>query len=219
MDTRIETRVVEAMPEHRDFLAWVCLTAFRSHLERGFWDFMLDGDDEYKLRYLSALVTTEQRHWSHYSTFLIAEVSGQPASALGGYFEAELGGPTLRLAGAEANRRMGRSDEEAAAAFVRASSIMNVLPDHAEGAWIVENVATRPDFRRQGLCERLAEEILERGRARGATVSDISVFIGNDGAQRAYEKCGFEVVGEKLDPEFERVYKTPGTRTLRRSLC
>jgi RimJ/RimL family protein N-acetyltransferase len=47
-------------------------------------------------------------------------------------------------------------------------------------------------------------------------VSDVSVFIGNDGAQRAYEKCGFEVVGEKLAPEFEEVYKTPGTRTLRR---
>jgi len=218
MDTQIKTRVIEATPEHRDFLAWVCLTAFRSHLERGFWDFMLDGDEAYKLRYLSALVSTEQRHWSHYSTFLVAEVNGQPASALGGYFEAELGGPTLRLAGAEANQRTDRREEEAAAGFGRASSIMNVLPEHAQGGWIVENVATAPEFRRQGLCERLVDEILERGRARGATLSDVSVFIGNDGAQRVYEKCGYEVVGEKLDPEFERVYKTPGTRTLRRAI-
>jgi translation initiation factor 4G len=218
MDTRLETRVIEATPEHRDFLAWVCLTAFRSHLERGFWDFMLDGDEEYRLRYLAALVTTEQLHWSHYSTFLVAEVEGRPAAALGGYFEAELGGPTLRLAGAEANQRTGRSEEEAAAGFARAASIMHVLPDHAEGAWIVENVATRPDFRRRGLCERLVEVVLERGRASGATLSDVSVFIGNDGAQRAYEKCGFSVVGEKLDPEFERVYGSPGTRTLRRAI-
>jgi translation initiation factor 4G len=216
MKTASKLQIVEATPEHASFLAWVCLTAFRSHLERGFWDFMLDGDEGYKLRYLAALVTSEHRHWSHYSTFLIAEVNGQPASALCGYFEAELGGPTLRLAGAEANQRTGRNEEEASAGFARASSIMNVLPEHAEGAWIVENVATAPEFRRQGLCERLVEEILERGRARGATVSDISVFIGNDGAQRAYEKCGFEVVGEKLAPEFEEVYKTPGTRTLRR---
>jgi len=218
MDTRIETRVREATPEHRDFLAWVCLTAFRSHLERGFWDLMLDGDEGYKLRYLAALVTSEQRHWSHYSAFLVAEVDGQPAAALCGYSEAELGGPALRPAGAEANQRTGRSDEEAAAGFARAGSIMNVLPEHAEGAWIVENVATLADFRRRGLCERLVEEILERGRARGAIVSDVSVFIGNDGAQRAYEKCGFEVVGEKRDPEFEKVYGTPGTRTLRRAI-
>src|SRR3972149_4922755 len=56
-------RIVEATPEHAPFLAWVTLTAFRSHLERGFWDFMLGGDEGYKLRYLEALATTEQLHW------------------------------------------------------------------------------------------------------------------------------------------------------------
>jgi ribosomal protein S18 acetylase RimI-like enzyme len=218
VETRTRPDIVEATPEHSRFLAWVCLTAFRSHLERGFWDFMLGGDEEYKLRYLAELVTTEERHWSHFSTFLIAEVGGRPAAALGGYFDLELGGPTLRFAAEEANRRIGRTDEEAAAGFARASSIMNVVPDHAEGAWIVENVATVPDFRRQGLCEQLIDAMLERGRSRGAAVSDVSVFIGNDGAQRAYEKCGFEAVGEKRDAEFEKVYRTPGTRTLRRGL-
>jgi hypothetical protein len=47
--------IVEATPEHAPFIAWVALTAFRSHLERGLWDFMLDGDEAYKLRYLEAL--------------------------------------------------------------------------------------------------------------------------------------------------------------------
>jgi len=95
---------------------------------------------------------------------------------------------------------------------------MSVAPEHVPGAWIVENVATLPDFRRKGLSERLMSAILDRGRAAGATTADISVFIGNDGAQRGYEKCGFEVVGDKLDAEFEGVYKTPGVRTLRRSI-
>lgn len=208
--------VVEATQDHAPFLAWVCLTAFRSHLEAGFWDFMLDGDEVYKLGYLEALVQTEQRHWSHYSTFLVAEVNGRAAAALGGYFAEELGGPTLRLAGEEANLATGRSDREAAAGFERASSIMMVLPEHIHRAWIVENVATAPEFRRRGLCEALVEGILDRGRARGAVVSDISVFIGNDSAQRAYEKCGFEPVGERRNPDFEEVYGTPGTRTLRR---
>jgi ribosomal protein S18 acetylase RimI-like enzyme len=218
MKTARALRIVEATPEHAPFLAWVCLTAFRSHLERGFWDFMIDGDESYKIKYLQALVTTEQRHWSHYSTFLIAEVDGRPASALCGYFEDELGGPALRLAGMEANQAVGRSEEQAAAGFERAKSIMNVLPEHAPGAWIVENVATRPEFRRRGLCERLVEAILDIGRARNAKVSDISVFIGNNSAQKAYEKCGFEAAGEKRDPDFEAVYGTAGTRTLRRSI-
>ena len=59
---------------------------------------------------------------------------------------------------------------------------------------------------------------MERGRKRGATVSDIGVFIGNDSAQRAYEKAGYVVVEELTNPEFEAVYKTPGVRTLRRAL-
>jgi ribosomal protein S18 acetylase RimI-like enzyme len=179
---------------------------------------MIDGDESYKIKYLRALVTTEQRHWCHYSTFLVAEVDGRPASALSGYFEDELGGPTLRLAGMEANQAVGRSEKQAAAGFERARSIMNVLPEHVPGAWIVENVATRPEFRRRGLCERLVEAILNLGRARKAKVSDISVFIGNDAAQRVYEKCGFEVASEKRDPDFEAVYRTAGTRTLRRSI-
>jgi ribosomal protein S18 acetylase RimI-like enzyme len=124
----------------------------------------------------------------------------------------------LRLAGAEANQRTGRNDEEAADGFARASSIMNVLPEHAEGAWIIENVATSAEFRRQGLCEQLMGAMLDRGKARGATTSDISVFIGNDGAQRVYEKCSFDVVSEKRSTDFEDVYHTPGTRTLRRRI-
>jgi hypothetical protein len=59
---------------------------------------------------------------------------------------------------------------------------------------------------------------MERGRKRGATVSDIGVFIGNDSAQKAYEKAGYVVVAEKTHPEFEAVYGTPGVRSLRRSL-
>jgi ribosomal protein S18 acetylase RimI-like enzyme len=84
--------------------------------------------------------------------------------------------------------------------------------------WIVEHVATKPEYRRRGLVERLVHEMLERGRARGASMANIGVLIGNDPAQRAYEKCGFVVVEEKRDAEFERVYGSPGARMLRREL-
>ncbi len=218
MTTETTVRIVGATPEHAPFVAWVTLTAFRSHLERGFWDVMLDGDEAQKLRYLEALATTKQLHWVHRSTFIVAEVDGRPASALCGYIDEELGGPTLQMAVIEANEKTGRTQEAAAAGFERAKSIMQVIPEHAPGAWIVENVATLPEFRRRGLVDRLMEEMLERGRGRGAPVADISVFIGNDPAQRAYEKCGFAVIAERHDREFESVYRTPGTRTLRRSL-
>src|SRR5262245_33333508 len=96
------TAIVEARPEHAGFVAWVVLSAFRSHLERGFWDFFVD-DGEQPLRYLEALATTNARHWAHHSTFLVSEVDGRPAAGLCGYFDEELGTVALRKGLVEAN--------------------------------------------------------------------------------------------------------------------
>ena len=210
----MEVKYVEARREHAEFLAWVMLTAHRSHLEQGLWDFVVGGSEGERLRYLQALATTSQAHWAHYSTFIVAEVEGRPASALCGYFETEHGTPALREGMSQANGMVGRSEEEHAAGWQRAGSIIQVAPEHAPGVWTVEHVATLPEYRRRGLVDRLLVKILDEGRMRGATVADIGVLIGNDPAQRAYEKAGFEVTGEKRHPEFEAVYKCPGIRSL-----
>jgi len=216
----MDVRIVEARPEHVPFIAWVMLTAHRSHLERGLWDFLVGGTEADCLRFLEALAATSQPHWSHHSIFIVAEVEGRPVSALCGYFDRDLGTgtPLLRDGIQEANQALGITEEETMAGWQRGGSIAYVAPDHVPEAWVVENVATLPEFRRKGLVDRLLQEILDRGRARGATIADIGVLIGNDGAQRAYEKAGFEVIGEKLHPEFEAVYKCPGIRSLRRTL-
>ncbi|MGQ9572030.1 MAG: GNAT family N-acetyltransferase [Dehalococcoidia bacterium] len=216
----MEVRIVEARPQHAAFLAWVMLTAHRSHLERGMWDLVVGDSEAECLRFLEALATTDEPHWAHYSTFIVAEADGRPAAALCGYLDRELGTETLALRNAlpEVNRAVGRTDEEAMAGWQRAASILYVAPQHADGAWVVENVATLPEFRRRGLVDRLLAEILDRGRRRGAAFADVGVLIGNDPAQRAYEKAGFEVIAEKRHPEFEAVYGSPGIRLLSRAL-
>ena len=216
----MELRIVDARPEHAQFLARVILIAHRSHLERGLWDFLVGGSEAECLRFLEALTTTSQPHWAHYSTFIVAEVDGQPASALGGYFEAELGTETAFIISAvrEASGVVGRTEEDSIAGWQRAGSIAHVAPEHVPEAWVIENVATLPEFRRRGLADRLLAEILDKGRRRGATTADVGVLIGNDPAQRAYEKAGFAVIGEKRHPEFEAVYKSPGIRSLTRAL-
>jgi len=118
----------------------------------------------------------------------------------------------------EANRTLGRTEEDNVAGWQRAGSIRNCHMGEVPGAWVVENVATLPEFRRRGVVDRLLREILARARDGGAKVSKIGVFIGNDPAQRAYEKAGFAVTAEKRDPEFEAVYKSPGVRRLNRTL-
>jgi ribosomal protein S18 acetylase RimI-like enzyme len=214
----MEVRYEYARPEHAGFLAWVMMTAHRSHLEKGLWDFVVGGLEADCLRYLEALAMTGQAHWAHYSTFVVAEADGQPAAALCGYFETDCGTAAIREGMAQANEVVGRSEEEHAEGWQRAGSVLHVAPEHASGVWIVEHVATLPEFRRRGLVDRLLVRILDEGRMRGATVADIGVLIGNDPAQRAYEKAGFKVVGEKRHPEFEAVYKCPGIRSLSRAL-
>jgi ribosomal protein S18 acetylase RimI-like enzyme len=67
------------------------------------------------------------------------------------------------------------TEEDVQVGWQRAGSIAHVAPEHAPEAWVVENVATLPEFRRRGLVERLLAEILDRGRIRKVLPSRTSV--------------------------------------------
>jgi ribosomal protein S18 acetylase RimI-like enzyme len=211
-------RIIDASPAHAPFLAWVSLAAARSHLPRGFWDYFLDADEPACLHHLEHLATTRTPHLFHYSAFLVAEVDGTPAAALCGYFDEELGLAALQKAAAELDEVLGRGPEDAEAGMARVTPFLRVLPSHEPGAWILENVATHPAWRRRGLVDALLEAALARGREHGARQADIAVLIGNDPAQRAYEKKGFQVSGEKRDAELEAAWGTAGIRALHRAL-
>ena len=211
----LDVKIINAREEHVPFIAWVQLTAFRSHLEKGMWDYFVAGSEEDTLRFLEAFAKTDAKHWGSYQGFIIAEVDGTPAAAMTGYFEVE---SAFDQGVQQACEALSMTQEDINAGWSRAATIALVGPDHAPGAWITENVATKPEFRRRGLVDRLLVEMMDRGRAKGATVGEVGVFIGNDNAQRAYEKAGYEVVEEKLHPDFEAVYKCPGVRELRREL-
>jgi len=211
-------RIVDGTPAHARFVAWVGLEAARSHLPRGFWDFYLDGGDAECLCYLETLATTARPHLFHTSAYLIAELDGRPAAGLCGYFDEELGYAAMAAVSPEVDARLGRTPDAHERGMARNAAFFTVVPEHPPRTWIVENVATLPEFRRQGLVSQLLESVLKRGAARGATVADIGVFIGNDRAQLAYEKAGFRTVSEKRSAELERTWGTPGIRLMRRAL-
>jgi ribosomal protein S18 acetylase RimI-like enzyme len=212
-------RIVDGTPAHAPFIAWVALAASRSHLPRGFWDHFVDRDEAACLRYLETLATTQRPHLFHTSAFLVAEVDGRPAAALCAYFDEELGYGSFAAVSAEVDARLGRTPTDGEDGMKRNALFFTIVPEHAPRTWIIENVATLPEFRRRGLVNELVEEAIKRGSARGATVSDIGVFIGNDPAQRAYEKAGYRAVSEKRNPELDRAWGTPGIRLLRRALA
>jgi ribosomal protein S18 acetylase RimI-like enzyme len=84
--------------------------------------------------------------------------------------------------------------------------------------WVVEWVATLPEYRGRGLVAGLLQEMLERGRGLDYEAAQISIMIGNDAAQRAYESAGFAVVDEKTSPQLDALLGTPGFRRLRRAI-
>jgi len=216
MVTQTDVKIVTATRAHAPFVAWVTMAAGRSHLPLGFYDFIAGGDEATTLRYCELLATTDALHFAHYSTYFVAEVNGVPAAGMCGYFEESHG--NIMAGFLEVEARLGRTPEEMQACLAKAGTIIHVMPEHVPGIWIVEHVATKPEFRRQGLVERLIGEVIDAGRQRGATTADIGVLIGNDPAQRAYEKCGFEVIDEKRHPDFEAAYNCPGIRAMRRSI-
>ena len=88
-------------------------------------------------------------------------------------------------------QRLAWGPERLAALGPRSCRTCAASPTCRRALWIVENVGTRPDLRRRGLVGALLERALERGRERGFAKAQISCLIGNDAAQRAYEKAGF----------------------------
>lgn len=216
--TTTTNNIVRARAEHADFIAWVELAASRSHTDTSIWEVYLERGEETTLAFLKALNSTEKPHYGHLSTFHVLEVDGNPAAAMCGYFDEELGMQALVPAVGLASNAVGMTPADVAAGMERIKSYQYCSPTHEPGAWIVEWVATKPEYRRQGLVDRLLGFTLDVGRQRGATVAEIGVLIGNDAAQRAYEKAGFGVVQELTHPEYEAAFHTPGMRLLRRDL-
>lgn len=199
------------------FLAWVQQEAARSHVPRGFWDFAFPGAEADRLRIVGRIAAAAPRSFCHWSGFLVAEVDGKPGAALSAYTTPSVtAGADLFAAIGEALDAEGWNEEQRQAMGERFAPFLTCVPDAAEDAWIIEWVATRPEWRGRGLVKALLHAILERGRERGHCQAQIAVLIGNTPAQRAYEGVGFRVADEKTHPDFERAVGCPGIRRLLR---
>jgi len=212
----IETR--PASIADAKFIAWVIQEAARSHLERGIWDIMFPGPDAARLDFLAALTTTEAPHFAHVSRFRVAEVDGQPAAALSAYENSEFGMQSLVPNLVTAFAAVGRDPEELAEVLGLSASFEAIGYPSIDDVWIVEWVATHPDFRGRSLCHRLLEEILDAGRTLGFERAQIGYLLGNVRAKAAYERIGFEWVEDHCHADFDRDYGSPGIARMQREL-
>jgi ribosomal protein S18 acetylase RimI-like enzyme len=207
----------EARQEDARFIGWVLLAATRSHMPRGWFDIALGLDEAGRLAFTTQLARAVTRSWWHYSNFLVAETNGVPAAALSA-FRAGDGYPPSQAAMNEVAVQQGWSETEIGAMWGRSAYLFTCTIAAGDDVWAIENVATTETHRGLGIASALIDRALETGRARGFKESQITMFIGNVGARRAYERAGFGVVDERRSAEFERACGVPGLWCLRRTL-
>jgi ribosomal protein S18 acetylase RimI-like enzyme len=195
------------------FLAWLILTAGRAHVKRGIWEVILNAPETDCLYFLELLAITDTPHLFHHSCYLIAETEAGPVSGLGGYDPDTLGYPRLMEALNEVYEKRSNLPKKELVAG-EPPRITTCIPPSVEGAWVIDSVATLPAFRRKGIADRLLDSILDVGRKKGYRRAQISIYIGNIPAQRAYEKHGFRLLDEWRDPYFEKEIGSPGMARL-----
>jgi ribosomal protein S18 acetylase RimI-like enzyme len=210
-------RVRRATEKDLDLVTWVMLAASRSHLERGIWEYMNATDEVATLSFIRRMATSEAVHMFHQSLFLIAELDGEPGAAMCGYDSSTQGFDIALAEIATASVAEG-IDAENAEHVRRGGVLMSgfVMEDPGPPGprWVIENVATRPDMRRKGLVDALLHQLLGHGRERGFEHAQISVFIENERARRAYVKAGFEPLVEQRSDDWDRELGCPGTEML-----
>ena len=62
----------------------------------------------------------------------------------------------------------------------------------------ITNIATHPNYRRQGLAAKVLSALLEQARAKGIASVTLEVRVSNQAAIALYQKFGFSVVGKRV---------------------
>ena len=207
-----------AAPTDAPFIAWVMQESARSHLPIGIWDVGFPGSDPQRLKRLEALATTESIHFCHWSRFLIAEFHGESVAGLSAYENSLHGGDHLGVGLAEAFKNLGLPVEELMKMREGTAPFRSIKYVNPDGLWILEWVATKPEFRGKGIINRLLLEILEKGRSAGFAKAQIGYILGNTPAKNAYEKVGFKWIKEYRHPDFEATFGSPGLASMQRDL-
>jgi ribosomal protein S18 acetylase RimI-like enzyme len=205
-----------AKPGDADFLAWAILAAARGHLARGWFDIVLARPEALCLAYIRHLTLSEAKAWWHYALFDVAEVDGEPVSALCTFAGTDV---YERSAAAmeEASRAMNLGASEHEKLWPRGAFILSCTTGE-DDALTVENVATLRAHRGRGVTAALLRHALERARSYRLPRAQISFLIGNEPAGRCYAKAGFTFAEEKRSEEFQAAMGVPGLRRLARDL-
>ncbi|MBU4401162.1 MAG: GNAT family N-acetyltransferase [Actinobacteria bacterium] len=207
------TIIRDARPEDAATIAYLMYLAGRGHVRTSVLDLLFPGEPgptPERLEQVEGLVRAQTRSMFHYSFYRVVEVDGEVAASAGTYHKES---PSIKeFVGALEETGWDRGDFEEMGE--RMAPFLAVNPSIPDDALIVENVATLEGFRRRGLTTALVADAISRGRREGFPRVQLSCFIGNTPAERAYRKIGFEVVDRYPSEPFEKIFGCPGMSRL-----
>lgn len=207
----MEISIRDAGPDDAQFLAWVILTAARGQLEKpSVWDRVFSVSEQEKIALLAELVVAEPRCIAHYDGFVIAEHDGSPVAAACGYVPAERP-PEAFTAALLAVVDKAQWNHQRQVALLEGFNVFSrCLPMGKDREWVLEYIATKPEFRGSGVTYELLQDLLECGREAGVDRAKVAYFVGNEAAKKSYRKLGFKEVNTIKDNDFATQYGVPG---------
>ena len=129
---------------------------------------------------------------------VIAEVDGRIVGACAGGCDAPV--PLRQLAGV-----LGWRAPRAVMVWLLGAPTTLWLTRREPGDWYLQSIAVDPAVRGSGVGTRLFGDALERARGAGAQRMVLDVRIGNDTAQRLYERLGMRIIASSPGPTLPRV--------------
>src|SRR6266850_6358999 len=214
---RSQPAIRPARPEDASFIARNILSSQRGPFPRGWFDIALGWDEPQCLAFVERIAVAQQPSWWHVSQFIIAEVEGEAAASLCA-LPASGTGAAAKAAIEAAAGESGLDASDVAALFRRGAYTRNCWVQGGEGDWLIEHVATLPEYRGRGLVQALIDHALAAGRVAGFARASISFLIGNEAAERCYAKAGFAFAEEKRDTQFEALTGAAGFRRFVRAI-
>jgi len=205
----------KAVPEDANYVARIMDLAGRQQLvcksfegeqKEPCWATMFPGSEEERLNKISWLFLNAERIIPHYSRCKVAEIEGEIAGGLTTHTKEH----DILTNWEKAWHQMGLSYPEIIAIFWRGSCYLRAHPSLFKDALVVEYVATLPEYQRKGVITALLEDAIEKARSEGYSRMQVTTFIGNIRAQKAYEKAGFKVDKERINRSHEKRYGSPG---------
>ncbi|ELR22017.1 acetyltransferase, GNAT superfamily protein [Acanthamoeba castellanii str. Neff] len=228
MSASTKFTVRAATREDGPFLAWVLLQAGRSQHPRGLFERVLGSKytEEQLLTILTDFILDESPEgtgsFTHWGGWFVAQTEdGTRAGGLTGYAYKEK--PMTNFSALLATvlaTKYGWVEEDFAGLTEGMATMTTCMVTLAQSDefWVVEFVATKPEFRRQGVNNLLMQAALSKGRQLGYTKAQISVFSDNIAAIKAYEKVGFGEYNTVTSPAFLQVVNSPGVMNMRTAL-